>query len=358
MPKKQRRRRRSADYQQFSDFDDAALNALKRTSALRRVPIFASCGCLPVPGLEGAVCAFELGWDAPSIVVEEASGRSMILAPGDIFLGTTGYRESTRWAVGGMPKRGLVPGSSYWVLAECGVVGDLTGDSPQAMAHLGQVKYLGTVASGDGVHLNMRQFAVTVEPPAADCGAPLFLVLGTSAEVGKTTAATVVLRSLRRKGATRITALKATGTSSFSEIAVYRDFGANQIFDCVDFGLPTTYPTDRSGMKEVFSGVLDTCLSIPSDAVLVECGGDILGANVPVFLDCLRHRRSDAKVILAAADALGALSAKGILEDKGFVVALITGPCTDTVTLQARTQTLCEVPAINMARGGSHEALF
>ena len=207
MQKKQRRRRKNADYQQFTNLDSGALAALKRTSALRRVPVLVNCRCLATPGLEGAVCAFELGWNAAPIVVEDISGRSMILAPGDIFLGTPGYRESTRWAVGGIPQRGLVPGSSYWVLAECGLVGDLVGDSSEEMSHLAQVKYLGTIEGNDGAFLNIRQFIVTVDHPAADFGAPVFLVLGTSAEVGKTTAGTVILRSLRRKGATCITAL-------------------------------------------------------------------------------------------------------------------------------------------------------
>jgi hypothetical protein len=55
----------------------------------------------------------------------------MTLAPGDLFLGTTGYRESTRWVVGGTPKGGLVPGHQYWVLSECGVGGNPGGDTPQ-----------------------------------------------------------------------------------------------------------------------------------------------------------------------------------------------------------------------------------
>jgi len=358
MRAKRKKQRKSADWRQFDSLDDGALATIKRTSALRRVPVLVNCRCSAVPGLEGAVCAFELGWHAPPIVVEHVSGRSMILAPGDVFLGTPGHRESTRWAVGGIPEGGLIPGNSYWVLAECGLVGDLVGGTPQEMAHLAKVKYLGAIVGNDGIFLNIRQFILTVDFPSVDYKAPVFLVLGTSAEVGKTTAGTVVLRSLRRKGATRVIALKATGTSSLSEIAVYQDFGANQVFDCVDFGLPTTYPTGRSGIKEVFAGALDTCLSIPCDAVLVECGGDILGANVPVFLDCLKHRRLDTRVILAAADALGALGAKRILEEMGFTLTLITGPCTDTATLQARTQTLCGIPAVNMTRSGGQEVLF
>ena len=61
---------------------------------------------------------------------------------------------------------------------------------------------------------------------------------------------------------------------------------------------------------------------------------------------------ANAKVILAAADALGALGGTKVLQDMGLSVSLITGPCTDTPTLQQRTQSLCGVPAVNLARGG------
>ena len=73
-------------------------------------------------------------------------------------------------------------------------------------------------------------------------------------------------------------ALKATGTSSFTEIARYQDFGAAQAFDCVDFGLPTTYPSGREGISDIFSNALDFCLSLPADALVVECGGDPVSA--------------------------------------------------------------------------------
>jgi uncharacterized NAD-dependent epimerase/dehydratase family protein len=72
---------------------------------------------------------------------------------------------------------------------------------------------------------------------------PFFLIIGTSAEVGKTTAGIAVLRALRRKGHTAVTALKATGTSSLTEILRYQDFGAVQasiasILDCQPHILP------------------------------------------------------------------------------------------------------------------------
>jgi hypothetical protein len=331
---------------------------LKRTSALRRLPALKKVRYAEAHGHEGDVCAFELAPEASPIAVEAVTGRAMMLAPGDVFLGTAGYRESTRWVVGGVPDGGLVPGSNYWVLSESGVVGDLVGDSPRAKSHLGQVKYLGIVSGEDGQALNIRQFAEAPQAGVADHGAPVFLVVGTSAEVGKTTAGIAVLRALRLKGRSTTIALKATGTSSFTELAAYLDFGATQAFDCVDFGLPTTYPSGREDIASTFERGLEACLSIAADAVIVECGGDMLGANVPIFLDCLKRRRPDAKVILVAADALGALGGQRMLQEMGLSPTLIAGPCTDTPTLQQRTESVCGVPAINLSRDEAHDGLI
>lgn len=124
-----------------------------------------------------------------------------------------------------------------------------------------------------------------------------------------------------------------------------------EAFDCIDFGLPTTYPPSRNGIGDIFLKALDFCLSLSADALVVECGGDLLGANVPEFLACLKARRSDLKIILAAADALGALGGKQVLAEIGLTINLITGPCTDTPILRERTQALCGIPAINLFRG-------
>jgi hypothetical protein len=322
------------------------------------MPPLDSLHYVAAPGLEGDVCLFELGADASPIAVEGASGRSLMVAPGDTFLATPGYRESTRWVVGGIPDGGLVPGDSYWVLADAGIVGDLVGDSPREKAHLGQVKCLGTVLDANGQSLNIRQFATDVPARTSDYGAPLYLVLGTSAEVGKTTAGIAITRSLRQQGHATVITLKATGTASLRELLAYLDFGVAQAFDCIDFGLPSTYPSDRSDMHLMFERALDLCLSVPADAVLVECGGDVLGANVPTFLKCLSARRSSSKVILAAADALAALGGKLVLKDMSLSVDLITGLCTDTPTIRQRTEKLCGIPALNMAKRGAEDAPF
>jgi hypothetical protein len=327
---------------------------VKRTSALRRVPPLGEIRFRPEFGSEGDVCAFELPRDASPITVESPTGRMMAIAPGDAFLATPGYRESIRWAVGSVPEDGLVPGEEYWVLSDSGAIGKLISHSPLEMGHLGRVRYLGAVLGERGETLNIRQFAVT-RSVGTDRNAPVYLILGTSSEVGKTTAGVAVLRALRMQGYTTVIALKATGTPSIAEIARYQDFGAAQAFDCIDFGFPTTYPVGRQEISDLVAKEVDLCLSLPAEALVVECAGDPVSGNGPEVVKCLKARRSDLKIILAAADALGAMGAKVMLAEIGLTISLITGPCTDTPTLRKRTEALCGMPAINLLRGPESE---
>lgn len=331
---------------------------IKRASALRRVPPLDNLLVRPERAGEGDVCAFELPQDAAPIVVESTVGRFMAIAPGDRFLGTPGWLQTRRMAVGGIPPGGLTAGGDYWVLSYSGVVGELTSvHSASELRHLGRVRYVGAVCTHAGERLNIRQFAVT-PTGGGDRNAPVYLMLGTSSEVGKTTAGISVLRALRMQGHRTVVALKATGLPAIAEIAQYQDFGASQVFDAIDFGLPTTWLPGRPGIEDFLGDMLDFCFSLPADAVLVECAGDPVSSNAPEFLRCLKARRSELTITLAAADALGAMGAKHALAEIGLKISLITGPCTDTPVLRARTEALCGIPAINLSQRSSEEPLF
>jgi hypothetical protein len=330
---------------------------VKRTSSLRRLPPLDEIRLRRKRAGEGDVCAFELPSESAPITVESSAGRMMAIAPGDTFLGTPGWLQTRRMAVGGIPAGGLVPGDDYCVLSYSGVVGELVScHKPSELGHLGRVRYLGVVCGDRGEPLNIRQFAVT-ETGGTDRKAPVYLILGTSSEVGKTTAGVAVLRTLRKQGHKTVLALKATGLPAIAELAQYQDFGASQVFDCIDFGLPTTFPPGREGIEEFLGEMLDYFFSLPADAVVVECAGDPVSANAPELLRCLKARRSELKITLAAADALGAMGAKHALAEIGLEISLITGPCTDTSVLRERTEALCGISAINLASSPGHGEL-
>ena len=122
---------------------------VKRTSVLRRIPPSRMVRYVAAPGLEGCICALQLALESPPIVVEAVSGRAMTWCPGDIFLATPGYRESTRWVVGGISKRGLGPGRQLLGVRGSGDGRRTRSGTSRAKSHLGQVKYLGTVVGDE-----------------------------------------------------------------------------------------------------------------------------------------------------------------------------------------------------------------
>jgi hypothetical protein len=113
--------------------------------------------------------------------------------------------------VAAFPAVGSFPGDDYRVLADCGIVGELIDDPALETEHLARVRYLGAVCADRGETANIRQFALT-RSSETDRNTPVYLLLGTSGDVGKTTAGVAVLRALRMKGHTTVVALKATGT--------------------------------------------------------------------------------------------------------------------------------------------------
>ena len=207
--------------------------------------------------------------------------------------------------------------------------------------------------------MNIRQFAHAALTVDVDHGAPVFLVtrhvVGGRQDDRRDQRPACAARS----GRTRVVALKATGTSSVTELHSYAGFRRGAMSRFGRFR-----PADhisvrpRSGSDDHFDTMLDMCLAIAADAVLIECGGDILGANVPSFLTRLATRRPDVRVILAASDSLAALGAKSVLADMGLAVTLITGPCTDTPTIQQRTRDLCGIPARQPGEGRTGVAVL
>src|SRR5262249_46123001 len=83
--------------------------------------------------------------------------------------------------------RSKLPESLLGVLSDSGVVGELISHSPLKMEHLGRVNFIGAVCGDCDETLNIRQFRVT-NSGGTDRNAPVYLIIGTSSSVGKTTA--------------------------------------------------------------------------------------------------------------------------------------------------------------------------
>ena len=121
--------------------------------------------------------------------------------------------------------------------------------------------------------------------------APVVLVLGTSAEVGKTTSAAAIIRALKAEGR-EVGATKFSGTGRMRDIRALADIGALPWLDFPDVGLATTYTFNlvNSGRPEV---------------IVAEAGGDPIEANVSTFLadkNLMEHVRT---AVIVAGDVMG-----------------------------------------------------
>ena len=123
------------------------------------------------------------------------------VVPGDVFLGTPGIEESNRILVGGVPTRGLVPGKDLLGARRMRRRRrpDRRHAARQDISRSGAISRSGRRRRRP--HHDDAAVRHTARPPFAPItDAPLLLIVGTSAEVGKTTAGLAVLRALRKNG--------------------------------------------------------------------------------------------------------------------------------------------------------------
>lgn len=88
--------------------------------------------------------------------------------------------------------------------------------------------------------MQMKDFVSPFPDYRYDC--PTILIIGTSMSDGKTTVARVIIHQLKQMGLKVIDA-KLTGVGRYQDILAMSDAGADQVFDFVDVGLPSSICT-------------------------------------------------------------------------------------------------------------------
>jgi hypothetical protein len=284
----------------------------------------------PISG-DVLVCRVENA-DLMDAFIEDCGGRLQALFPGDVLLTTVAHRESTRWTVGRVPTWDVYEmGRKLTVLSVQGIVGELMEIGERTSGVI-EVSVLGVAADSYGETINISRYSVLERAPLRDTSRvrATVLITGSSSEAGKTTAGLTATRALLRHGR-RVAVLKAL------------------VFDTVDFGLATTYPSGALSIQEQFPAWLDYLFKVPADALVVECGGDPVGANVPSLISAIRQLGPPLVHVSAASDAMAALGLCRWFEASGIPVDLICGRCTDTALMTERVGQITGVPAENLA---------
>lgn len=248
--------------------------------------------------------------------LEDVHGRRVRLYTGDLFVGAYGNRYATDFYEGY-----IAPGRIVHLLTAGGLIGRVAS----AHARRGdatELEVLGPLTDADGGLLSLDRFVRPPTRPAAAGTLGTLVVLGSSMSAGKTTTAAAIVRGWARAGLLP-GAGKVTGSGSGKDLWSYVDAGAAAVADFLDFGMSSTfgYPIER--LRRTMVAIRDALFGDGANVAVLEIADGLLQAETRLLASSLPAFADG--VVLAVADALGAVAGVKILDDLSVPVRAISG---------------------------------
>lgn len=288
--------------------------------------------------------------------LEDVHGRMVTLHPGDVLAGALGHRDALYGYSGRVPSKVAV-GDRLQILNLGGVIG-AGAERTHSQGDPFQVEVLGSVLEFPyldnrvGVPANIARVALPAEslPPSGAGLPPIVALVGTCMDAGKTTAASVLIGDLVRRGM-RVAAGKLTGVSLRRDVLAMQDSGAEPVAVFTDFGVVTT--NEQNAVAAAHSLVAHLAEDEP-DLLVLELGDGLMGTyGVHALLSDAAIAGAIQSVVLCAQDPVGAWGAAQLLGERyGLKVDVVSGRVTDGPTGLRFCQETLGVPAWNAMRDG------
>jgi dethiobiotin synthetase len=267
--------------------------------------------------------------------IELASGRMVQALPGDYVIGAFGNRSATLEGVGSWSD---IKDDRMHAMTGAGLFGFVTSMSPMIAPNL-LLSYRGHIVR-NGEKVCMPDFAIG--PCAGRFDVPTILLVGTSMSAGKTTTGRLIVHELEKQGK-KVVGAKLTGAGRYRDILSFRDAGAEEVFDFVDAGLPSTVVPDQE-FRQAIRPLLHHIDSLSPDIVVAEVGASPLEPyNVAAAIDELGNNIQCT--ILCASDPYAVV---GVEKAFGLKPDLVTGPATSTSAAIDLVRKLSGVDALNV----------
>lgn len=274
--------------------------------------------------------------DGTDTTVELCNGRMIDAVHGDLVVGALGKRFATLEATGDWENIG--PDGRFHALTEGGLFGVCVSRSALIPPLLPLI-YRGHVFL-HGKPSRMQDFAP--RGPIRMFEVPVILLIGSSMSSGKTSAARVVIRLLKRFGL-RILGAKLAGAGRYHDILTMSDAGADVVYDFVDAGLPSTI-TSPDHYREAMVPLLARMAEQHADVAVIEAGASPLEPyNSDTAISLIED--SVRMTILCTFDPYAAL---GVMRAFDCRPDLVTGGATNTEAGVALIQSLTGVEAFNV----------
>jgi hypothetical protein len=169
---------------------------------------------------------------------------------------------------------------------------------------------------------------------------------------GKTTAAKIVTRILANEGLS-IVGAKLSGAGRYKDILAIKDAGADQVFDFVDVGLPSSI-TPLRRYKKSLNSLLNLISSTSSDVAIIEIGASPLEPyNGDIAYNSIKNQIK--AIVLCASDPYSVL---GVMKSFDITPSLVSGPATNTLGGLNLIDKLCGVNALNIIDPVTHPELL
>ena len=250
--------------------------------------------------------------------IELRSGRMIEVVIGDLVVGTLGSRKATLEAVGDWSD--IQEDGMFHAMTSAGLFGRVTSLAP-LMPPLMRLTYRGHVTR-QGQKLQMSDFVPPI--PHVEYNCPTLIIIGTSMSAGTPTSATRIIRHLKQLGLT-VVGCKLSGAGRYRDVLAMWDAGADDIYDFVDVGLPSTV-LDPEEFRPRLRDLLSLVAAREPDVVVAEAGASPLEPyNGEVILEELKdHIRC---TVLCASDPYAVV---GVIKGFGFAPDVIAGIATNT----------------------------
>lgn len=304
----------------------ALLSGSKRSYVTRRVDASLAAGVVldaraPAAGDIVAARIVSLGQHRH---IEQRDGRRARLFEGDLIVAAYGERYATDQFHARLPRD----------LGECslvcaGGVASAVVDKHASMKRATRIKPVGILVNNRGEALNISNFALRPSPkPHSGPRRPIVIaVVGSAMNAGKTTTAANIIRSLTRAGL-KTGACKLTGTGAGGDCWLFKDAGADPVFDFTDAGFASTYnaPVDR--LEAASSLLLSEVFAAGAEAVVVEIADGVLQQETAALLRSPVIRKLVDSIVFAAGDPIAAAAGVRVLSDIGYAASAISGVVT------------------------------
>jgi len=297
-------------------------------------------------GHEGNLVLVEVASDtAFRMEVEDRQGIDRLLKKGDHFIGVLASRHSGTSESGDVPETGIRidDGIELHLLSAGGVVGISSG-MPAGGHKPMSLKAVGLVTDSNGVVDIFDAYGA--HDAELNATAPVILVCGTSAEVGKTTSAAGLIGALSRCGLS-VAATKLTGTGRRRDIDKLRDAGAHEAMDFPEIGLATTYTSPDRFMAGTYT-LLNRLNASKPDIIVAEAGGDLIEANVPTFLASAALMHGVKAIVIVAGDVMGMMGAVSYIRKYAPEAAIYLTEPKGRNPITTRERVMYELPGLTI----------